>query len=92
MRMDKFTTKFSSALNDAQSIAIGADHQFIDPLHLMAALLDQQGGGTRHLLSHAGINVNQLRAQIGEALDRLPQVQGNQGDVQVSNDLVRLFQ
>ena len=91
MRMDKFTTKFSSALNDAQSIAIGADHQFIDPLHLMAALLDQQGGGTRHLLSHAGINVNQLRAQIGEALDRLPQVQGNQGDVQVSNDLVRLL-
>ncbi len=89
MRMDKLTTKFQTALAEAQSLAVGRDHQFIEPLHLMLALLDQDGGSVRHLLGQAGVNVTALRSQLGEALDRLPQVQGAGGDVQVSNELAR---
>jgi ATP-dependent Clp protease ATP-binding subunit ClpB len=89
MRMDKLTTKFQMALADAQSLAVGRDHQFLEPVHLMAALLDQQGGSLRGLLARAGANVNALRTQIGGALDRLPRVEGTAGDVQVSNDLSR---
>ena len=91
MRMDKLTTKFQTALQDAQSLAVGRDHQFIEPLHLMTALLDQQGGTVRQLLGQAGVNVNALRSALGEALDRLPSVQGAGGDVQVSNGLVKLL-
>ncbi len=92
MRMDKFTSKFQLALADAQSLAVGRDHQFIDPVHLLVALLDQDGGNTRHLLTSAGVNVNQLRSAAGEAMERLPKVQGGQpGDVHISNDLARLF-
>ena len=81
MRMDKLTTKFQLGLSEAQSLAVGRDHQFIEPAHLMVALLDQQGGTLRHLLTQAGVNVNALRSQLGEALDRFPQVQGTAGDV-----------
>ncbi|GAB4289867.1 MAG: ATP-dependent chaperone ClpB [Thiohalomonadaceae bacterium] len=91
MRMDKLTTKFQTALQDAQSLAVGRDHQFIEPLHLMTALLDQQGGTVRQLLGQAGVNVNPLRSALGEGLDRLPTVQGAGGDVQVSNALVKLL-
>ncbi len=91
MRMDKLTTKFQTALQDAQSLAVGRDHQFIEPLHLLTALLDQQGGTVRQLLSQAGVNVNPLRSALGEGLDRLPSVQGAGGDVQVSNALVKLL-
>jgi len=91
MRMDKFTSKFQMAIADAQSLAVGRDHQFIEPLHLMVALLDQEGGTTRHLLGQAGVNVNLLRSQLGEALEKLPQVQGMAGDVHLSNDLGRLL-
>ncbi|MGD8742910.1 MAG: ATP-dependent chaperone ClpB [Granulosicoccaceae bacterium] len=91
MRMDKLTSKFQMALADAQSLAVGRDHQFIEPLHLMLALLDQEGGTTRHLLTQAGVNVNLLRSQLGEGLDRLPQVQGAGGDIHVSNELGRLL-
>jgi len=91
MRMDKLTSKFQIAISDAHSLAIGRDHQFIEPIHLMQALLDQEGGSTRHLLTKAGINVNQLRSQLGEALDRLPGVQGTEGDLHISNDLGRLL-
>ncbi|HEX2239419.1 MAG TPA: Clp protease N-terminal domain-containing protein, partial [Gammaproteobacteria bacterium] len=70
MRMDKLTSKFQLALQDAQSLAIGRDHQFIEPVHLMIALLDQDGGSVRHLLTQADVNVNWLRSQLGEALDR----------------------
>jgi ATP-dependent Clp protease ATP-binding subunit ClpB len=79
------------ALADAQSLAVGRDHQFIEPAHLMTALLDQEGGTVRHLLAQADVNVNQLRSGLGEALDRLPSVQGAAGDVHVSNDLGRLL-
>jgi len=77
------------ALADAQSLAIGRDHQYIEPLHVMTALLDQQGGSVRHLLDKAGTNVNLLRSQLGEALDRLPRVEGAAGEVHLSNELVR---
>ncbi|MDH3589921.1 MAG: type VI secretion system ATPase TssH, partial [Gammaproteobacteria bacterium] len=91
MRMDKLTSKFQIALADAQSLALGRDHQFIEPAHLMAAMLDQEGGSLRPLLAKAGGNVNVLRSQLGEALDQLPQVQGAAGDVHLSKDLVRLL-
>jgi ATP-dependent Clp protease ATP-binding subunit ClpB len=76
MRMDKLTSKFQLALSDAQSLAVGRDHQFIEPAHVMAALLDQDGGTVRPLLAQADVNVNLLRSQLGEALDRLPRVEG----------------
>jgi len=91
MRMDKLTSKFQMALAEAQSLAVGRDHQFIEPAHLMVALLDQQGGTLRGLLTKAGVNVNLLRSQLGEALDRLPQVEGAGGDIHVSNELTKLL-
>jgi len=89
--MDKLTTKFQAALSDAQSIAVGKDHQFIEPVHLMLALLDQEGGSVRHLLTLAGVQVNPLRSKLGEALDRLASVEGTGGDVQLSNELGKLL-
>lgn len=92
MRMDKLTSKFQLALQDAQSLALGRDHQFIEPIHLMIALLDQEGGSTRGLLTKADVNVNQLRSKLGEALDRMPSVSGGDaGSVHVSNDLSKLL-
>ena len=91
MRMDKLTSKFQQALADAQSLAIGRDHQYIEPLHVMSALLDQQGGSVRPLLDKSGVNVNLLRSQLGEALDRLPSVEGNAGEVHLSNELNRVL-
>ncbi len=91
MRMDKLTTKFQMALADAQSIAVGRDHQIIEPLHVLTALLDQEGGTVRHLLMQADVNVNKLRSSLGDALDHLPQVQGQQGEVHISNELGRLL-
>lgn len=91
MRMDKLTSQFQTALSDAQSLALGKDHQFIEPVHLLIAMLDQQGAGVRHLLQIAGVNVNQLRSSLGDVLDRIATVEGVAGDVQMSNDLGRLF-
>jgi len=91
MRMDKLTSKFQVALADAQSLAVGRDHQFIEPLHLMTSLLDQQGGTVRHLLLQANVNVNALRSQLGDAMDHLSSVEGMDGDVHISNDLGRLL-
>jgi len=89
--MDKMTSKFQQALADAQSLAVGRDHQFIEPAHVMIALLDQEGGSVRHLLSQADVNVNLLRSQLGEQLDQIAQVEGAAGDVHISNDLGRLL-
>ncbi|MDH3900003.1 MAG: ATP-dependent chaperone ClpB [Gammaproteobacteria bacterium] len=89
--MDKMTSKFQLALADAQSLAVGRDHQFIEPVHLMLALLDQEGGSVRHLLAQADVNVNLFRSQLGEMLDKLPQVHGAAGEVHLSNDLGRLL-
>jgi len=91
MRMDKLTSKFQMALADAQSLAVGRDHQFIEPLHLMIAMLDQEGGTVRHLLSQAEVDVNALRSHLGEALEQLPSVEGAAGEVHISNDLGRLL-
>ena len=92
MRMDKLTAKFQLALQDAQSLALGRDHQFIEPLHFMIALLDQEGGSVRGLLTKADVNVNQLRSKLGEALDRIPTVSGGDaGSIHVSNDLNKLL-
>ena len=87
MRMDKLTSKFQMALADAQSLAVGQDHQFIEPAHVMVALLDQQGGTVRGLLTKSGVNINLLRSQLGDAVDRLPKVEGSGGDVHIGNAL-----
>jgi ATP-dependent Clp protease ATP-binding subunit ClpB len=91
MRMDKLTSKFQLALADAQSLAVGRDHQFIEPAHLLFALIDQQGGSVRPLLTKAGANVNKLRSDLGALLDRMPKVEGTAGEVHVSNELGRLL-
>src|ERR1700761_2051335 len=87
MRMDKLTSAFQAALADAQSLAVGRDNQFIEPAHLLLAMLDAQGGSVRPLLMKAGADVNRLRTQLISVLDSLPKVQGVAGDVQVGNDL-----
>ena len=91
MRMDKLTSKFQMALAEAQSLAVGLDHQFIEPAHVMVALLDQQGSTVRGLLAKAGVNVNLLRSKMGDALDRMPKVEGTDGEVHISNDLSKLL-
>jgi ATP-dependent Clp protease ATP-binding subunit ClpB len=89
--MDKLTSKFQLALADAQSLAVGLDHQLIEPVHVMVALLDQEGGASRHLLTKAGVRVNPLRSQLGERLDGLPRVSGAGGEVNLSNELIKLL-
>ncbi|ANJ67823.1 ATP-dependent chaperone ClpB [Halothiobacillus diazotrophicus] len=92
MRMDKLTAKFQMALADAQSLAVGRDHQFIEPVHVLAALLDQEGSTVRHLLAQSDVNVGLLRSQMGEMLDQIPSVSGGAaGEVHISNDLSRLL-
>src|SRR5450432_2324841 len=91
MRMDKLTTKFQAALADAQSLAVGRDNQYIEPVHLMAALLDQQGGTARPLLEKAGVQVPKLRSDLAGALDRIAKVEGAGGEVLLGNDLNKLL-
>ncbi|MBU1189120.1 MAG: ATP-dependent chaperone ClpB [Gammaproteobacteria bacterium] len=92
MRMDKLTSKFQLALADAQSLALGRDHAMIDPVHLLSAMLDQEGGGIRPLLQSAGVSLAGLRSALTEKLEQLPSVSGGQaGDVNISNDLARLL-
>lgn len=91
MRLDRFTSKFQIAISDAQSLALGRDHQYIEPVHLMMALLNQQGGSVRPLFDQAKVNVNSLRSLLSKAIERLPQLQGIGGDVQLSNDTLKLL-
>ncbi|MEL6869951.1 MAG: ATP-dependent chaperone ClpB [Pseudomonadota bacterium] len=91
MRMDKLTSKFQMALADAQSLAVGRDHQYIEPQHLLLALLDQQGGSVRGLLTKAGGNLAQLETALRDMVQRLPQVQGTGGDVHIGNALAKLL-
>jgi len=91
MRFDRFTTKFQQAFSDAQSIAVGQDNPYIEPQHLLSALLDQQDGGAGSLLSRAGANVPALREALRESIQRLPKVEGNAGEVNVSRDLSGLL-
>ncbi len=91
MRMDKLTSKFQTAIADAQSLALGRENNFIEPEHLMKAFLDQAGGSCRPLLSKAGVNLSKLRTLVDEALDKLPKVSGVPGDIHVSNTLTQLL-
>ncbi|KAF1692163.1 ATP-dependent chaperone ClpB [Pseudoxanthomonas jiangsuensis] len=91
MRMDKLTSRFQQALADAQSLAVGRDHNLLEPVHVLTALLDQSGGSTRPLLAQAGVNVPLLRERLGEALEKLPKVSGQAGNLSVGNDLTRLL-
>jgi ATP-dependent Clp protease ATP-binding subunit ClpB len=91
MRMDKLTTKFQQALADAQSLAVGRDNQYIEPVHLMAALLDQEGGTARPLLEKSGAQVAKLRSDLNGALDRIATVEGSGGEVLLGNDLNKLL-
>ncbi len=91
MRIDRFTNSLQSALADAQSLALGRDHQYIEAEHLLAAMLKQQGGSVRPMLSQAGAKLSQLEAALNSALDKLPRVEGNPGDVHVSQSLGRVF-
>lgn len=91
MRMDKLTSKFQMALADAQSLALGKDNGFIEPEHVMKALLDQQGGSCRALLAKAGVNISEFKNLLDQALDRLPKVSGTGGEIHISNALNRLL-
>ncbi len=91
MRMDKLTSRFQQALADAQSLAVGRDHNLIEPVHVLTALLEQSGGSTRPLLAQAGVNVPVLRERLTEALDKLPKVSGQEGNLSIGNDLNRLL-
>ena len=91
MRMDKLTSRFQQALSDAQSLAVGRDHNMLEPAHVMSALLEESSGSTAPLLAQAGVNVSGLRARIAQALDRLPTVRGQEGTINVSGDLTRLL-
>ena len=91
MRFDKFTTKFQQAFADAQSVAVGNDNPYIEPQHLLYALLNQQDGGTASLLGRAGVNVQGLRGALKTAIDRMPKVEGTGGEVNVSRELANLL-
>ncbi|MFC3034061.1 ATP-dependent chaperone ClpB [Pseudoalteromonas fenneropenaei] len=91
MRIDRFTSKFQQALSDAQSLALGRDHQFIEPVHLMYALLQQTGSSVRALLAQAGISADELNTKVSQAIEKLFKVQGYGGDVQLSNQLISLI-
>ncbi len=91
MRLDKCTTKYQSSISDAQSLALGRDHQYIEPEHIATALLNQQGGSVRTILQQTGINLNTLRSGLAQALEKLPRVKGASGDVQFSRDTIACF-
>ena len=91
MNIEKFTTKFQQALAEAQSLALGRDNQFIEPVHLLTALLNQQDGSVAPILTAGGVNVALLRNELNSELAKLPQVSGNGGDVQVSRGLLNLL-
>ncbi|MFM7433176.1 MAG: Clp protease N-terminal domain-containing protein, partial [Gammaproteobacteria bacterium] len=91
MRQDKLTEKFRQGLAEAQSLALGRDHQIIEPAHVLLALIDQQAGTVRPLLVKAGGNLPRLRTDLTAALERLPKVEGTPGEIHISNDLQRLL-
>ncbi|WP_394136031.1 ATP-dependent chaperone ClpB [Aliivibrio fischeri] len=91
MRLDRFTSKFQMAISDAQSLALGQDHQYIEPTHLMVALLNQDGSTIRPLLTLLNVDVTQLRSKLTEILDKTPKVTGIGGDVQLSSNMGVIF-
>lgn len=91
MQIDKFTSKFQEALGEAQSLAVGRDHQIIEPAHLLLTLLNQQGGTVKPLLAQSGVNVVTYQADLETQLTRFPQVEGSNVDIRISSDLSRLL-
>ncbi len=91
MNIEKFTTKFQQALAEAQSLALGKDNQFIEPVHLLTALLNQQDGSIAPILTTSGVNLSLLRNELNNELNKLPRVSGNGGDVQISRQLVNIL-
>ncbi|KDC49025.1 MULTISPECIES: ATP-dependent chaperone ClpB [Pseudoalteromonas] len=91
MRLDRFTSKFQSALSDAQSLALGRDHQFIEPVHLMYSLLQQSGSSVRALFAQIGISADELNTKLSQEIEKLFKVEGVGGDVQLSNNMVSLI-
>ena len=91
MRQDKLTTKLQEALADAQSLAVGNDNPYIEPVHLLTALLNQDDGGARSLLQRAGANVGGLSKALTSSLERLPKVSGTDGNVQISREFAALL-
>ena len=90
-RSDKLTSKLQTALADAQSLAVGRDHNFIEPVHLMQALMDQEGSSIKPLLKQSGAEPSRIRQAVAREIENLPEVQGSAGDVSMSNDMGRLF-
>lgn len=91
MRLDKLTSKLQSALSDAQSMALGKDHNLIEPVHLVLALIDQKGGSVRPLLSQTGFNIKELRSRLQQAVDDLPHMPNHEGDIAASPELGKLL-
>src|SRR3954467_15171710 len=91
MRFDKLTTRFQEALAEAQSAALGHDQQYIEPQHLLLALLNQEDGGVAGLVSKAGGNGGQLKKSLAQAIERLPKVEGAPGEVHISRELTQLL-
>src|SRR5262245_14814930 len=91
MRFDKFTTRFQQAFADAQSMAVGSDNPYIEPQHLLSALINQDDGGTASLLARAGVNLPALRTALKQATDRLPKVEGTGGEVNGSRELANVL-
>ena len=91
MRMDKLTSKFQTALADAQSLALGNDHAVIEPVHVMKTLLDQEDGSIKSILTKANVNASNLRSQVDAAIKRLPKVEGTGGEIHISNELTRIL-
>jgi len=91
MRLERFTSKFQEAIATAQSLALGRDHQFIEPVHLMHALLNQDGGSVRDLLTKIGTNLHDLRSKVSQSIERLPKVEGSEGNLQLSGGTINLL-
>jgi ATP-dependent Clp protease ATP-binding subunit ClpB len=91
MQPERFTSKLQSALADAQSLAVGKDHNYIEPVHLLLALIDQQGGSVKPLLAQAGVNVNQLRSTVQQLFTELPQIANSDGEIRFSPNMGKLF-
>lgn len=91
MRIDRLTNQLQTALSDAQSVAVGKDHNYLEPLHLLVSMLDQQGSTIKPLLGKAGFDIHGLRADLGNQLERLPTLDHSTGDINMSNDMGRLL-
>jgi len=91
MNFNKLTTNFQQAINEAQSIAVGKDHNMIESAHVLAALLDQEHSSIKHVLMKSGVNVNQLRQSVHETIEMMPVIANNTGQVNLSNNLIKVL-